>query len=183
MNQQESDGKVNLVQLEEQLKMADLDYRFAQMFTHSGGVFNYCVDEAEALKVLSQILKIEGVKSCFCYDEDLKNFLNVLNTPYTEALELFNDAAFITCEYLMARNGQIMLSANNIKHYHSSRLPARVIIMGSVSQIVTDLNTAMAKAKRRGNLKNLTSVSGRLSKLETMSGEENTKLFLLLLED
>ena len=54
--------------------------------------------------------------------------------------------------------------------------------MANVSQIVTNLGDAMMKVKRRGTLKNLTSISGSQSKLDTPN-KVNTKLFLLLLED
>lgn len=182
LNQPEEDDEQDLVKLGDQLKNADLDYKFAQLFTHSGGFFNYCADEAEALQTLNHILKIEDVKSIFCWDHDLKNFLNVVNVPYTSELELFNDCAFITCEYLIAYDGRIMLSHNNILHYHSSRLPEKIIIMANVSQIVTNLNDAMSKIKRNGNIRNLTSISGSNSKLDTPN-KDNTKLFLLLLED
>ncbi len=182
LNHPEVDDDNDLVKLGDQLKNADLDYKFAQLFTHSGGFFNYCQDEAEALQVLNQIIKIEGINSVFCCDEDLKNFLDVVKVPYTKDLELFNDAAFITCEYLIAYDGRIMLSHNNILHYHSSRLPEKIIIMANVSQIVTNLGDAMSKVKRRGTLKNLTSISGSQSKLDTQN-KDNTKLFLLLLED
>lgn len=182
LNQPEEDEESDLTKLGDQLKNADLDYKFAQLFTHSGGFFNYCSDEAEALQTLNQILKIEGINSVFCWDNDLKNFLDVVKVPYTKELELFNDATFITCEYLIAYDGRIMLSHNNILHYHSSRLPEKIIIMANVSQIVTNLGDAMMKVKRRGTLKNLTSISGSHSKLDTPN-KDNTKLFLLLLED
>ncbi|MGA9212930.1 LUD domain-containing protein [Kaistella sp.] len=182
LNQPEEDDEQDLIKLGDQLKNADLDYKFAQLFTHSGGFFNYCADEAEALQTLNHILKIEGIKSVFCWDNELKNFLNVVNVPYTAELELFNDCAFITCEYLIAYDGRIMLSHNNILHYHSSRLPEKIIIMANVSQIVTNLNDAMSKIKRNGNIRNLTSISGSNSKLDTPN-KDNTKLFLLLLED
>ena len=181
-NQPEEDDDQDVIRLGDQLKNADLDYKFAQLFTHSGGFFNYCADEAEALQTLNHILKIEDVKSVFCWDHDLKNFLNVVDIPYTTELELFNDCAFITCEYLIAYDGRIMLSHNNILHYHSSRLPEKIIIMANVSQIVTNLNDAMGKIKRNGNIRNLTSISGGNSKLDT-ANKDNTKLFLLLLED
>lgn len=182
LNQPEEDDSGNVVKLGEQLKNADLDYKFAQLFTHSGGFFNYCSDEAEALQTLNQIIKIEDIKNVFCCEDDLKNFLNVINTPHKPSLDLANDAAFITCEYLIAFDGRIMLSHNNILHYHSSRLPNKIILMANVSQIVTNLTDAMMKVKRRGNLKNLTSISGNNSKLDT-ENKDNTKLFLLLLED
>ncbi|MCC2590559.1 LUD domain-containing protein [Chryseobacterium sp. MFBS3-17] len=182
MNQPEEDENQSLVKLGDSLKNADLDYKFAQLFTHSGGFFNYCADEAEALQTLNQILKIEEIRSVFCCDQDLKNFLDVVKVKYTENLELFNDAAFITCEYLIAFDGRIMLSHNNIKHFHSSRLPDKIIIMANVSQIVNNLNDAMGKIKRNGMVKNLTSISGNQNKLDA-PGKSNAKLFLLLIED
>lgn len=180
--QEETEEQPNIVKLGDELKNADIDYKFAQLFSHSGGFFNYCADESEALKILNQIITVEEISSIFCFDEDLKNFLNVLKTPFTEDLVLSNDTAFITCEYLIAHNGSIMLSQNNIKHYHSSRLPDKVIIMANVSQIVGNLSDAMMKIKRRGSLKNLTSISGNQSSLDNPS-KINNKLFLLLLED
>ncbi|WP_185144677.1 LUD domain-containing protein [Chryseobacterium phosphatilyticum] len=181
-NQPEEEDKQSLEKLGDSLKNADLDYKFAQLFTHSGGFFNYCADEAEALQTLNQIIKIEGIRDLFCWDKELQNFLNVVKSPYTSELQPSNDAAFITCEYLIAYDGRIMLSHNNILHYHSSRLPDRIIIIANVSQIVNNLNDAMGKIKRNGNIKNLTSISGSQSKMDS-SSNSNTKLFLLLLED
>ncbi|MDR3024369.1 MULTISPECIES: LUD domain-containing protein [Chryseobacterium] len=181
-NQPEEEDKQSLEKLGDSLKNADLDYKFAQLFTHSGGFFNYCADEAEALQTLNQIIKIEGIHNLFCWDKELHNFLNVVKTSYTSELQPSNDAAFITCEYLIAYDGRIMLSHNNILHYHSSRLPDRIIIIANVSQIVNNLNDAMGKIKRNGNIKNLTSISGSQSKMDS-SSNSNTKLFLLLLED
>ena len=181
MNQPEEE-EPDVTKLADQLRDADLDYKFAQLFTHSGGFFNYCADESEALQTLNQIVKIEQINNVFCWDQDLRNFLDVIKTKNSQELTEENDAAFITCEYLIAFDGRIMLSHNNILHYHSSRLPDKIILMANVSQIVSNLNDAMMKVKRRGNLKNLTSISGSQSKLDTPS-KDNSKLFLLLLED
>jgi len=181
MNQPEVE-EPDVTKLADQLRDADLDYKFAQLFTHSGGFFNYCADESEALQTLNQIIKIEQINNVFCWDQDLRNFLDVIKTANSPELTEDNDAAFITCEYLIAFDGRIMLSHNNILHYHSSRLPSKIIIMANVSQIASNLNEAMMKVKRAGNLKNLTSISGSQSKLDTPN-KDNTKLFLLLLED
>ncbi|AZI38765.1 MULTISPECIES: LUD domain-containing protein [Epilithonimonas] len=181
MNQSEEE-EPDVTKLADQLRDADLDYKFAQLFTHSGGFFNYCADESEALQTLNQIIKIEQINDVFCWDQDLRNFLDVIKCKYSPELTEDNDAAFITCEYLIAFDGRIMLSHNNILHYHSSRLPSKIIIMANVSQIASNLNEAMMKVKRAGNLKNLTSISGSQSKLDTPN-KDNTKLFLLLLED
>lgn len=182
LNQDEHQDEANVTKLGDQLKNADLDYKFAQLFTASGGFFNYCGDEAEALQILNQILKIEEVKNVFCCDNDLQNFLNVTKTNFTTSLDTVNDAAFITCEFLIAFDGRIMLSYNNILHYHSSRLPEKIIVLATVSQIVGNLSEAMMNIKRRGNVRNLTSISGSQSKLDAPT-QDNTKLFLILLED
>ena len=182
LNQPEEDDVQSLERLGDSLKNADLDYKFAQLFTHSGGIFNYCADESEALQTLNKIVKIEAISTAFCCDGELQKFLDVINVSHDENLELFHDAAFITCEYLIAFDGRIMLSHNNIKHFHSSRLPEKIIIMANMSQIASNLNEAMAKIKRNGNIKNLTSISGSQNKLDNSSGSA-TKLFLLLLED
>jgi len=72
LNQEEPEDESNVTKLADQSKNADLDYKFAQLFTTSGGFFNYCGDEAEALHTLNQIVKIEGVSNVFCCDEDAK---------------------------------------------------------------------------------------------------------------
>ena len=74
LNQQEEEDDPNVTKLSDELRDADLDYKFAQLFTHSGGYFNYCGDDAEALQTLNQILKIEGITSVFCWDKQLQDF-------------------------------------------------------------------------------------------------------------
>lgn len=182
IGQPEADSTPSLEELTDSLRGLDLDVRFARVFTHSGGFFNYCADEAEALQILNKIIKIEGLKSFYCWDEDLKNFLNVLNADYTEKLEPRNDVSFLTCEYLIAYDGKIVLSANNVKHYQANQLPKTVIVMANVSQIVPSLNEAMAKIKRAGLTKNLTSISGGQNRMDG-PGIQQHKIFLLLLED
>ena len=181
-NEENKGQDKGILEYGDQLKNTDLDYKFAQLFTLSGGIFNYCADEAEALGILNKIIKIEQISSVFCCDEDLQKFLNVTKTDYSSILTLQNDAAFITCEYLIAYDGRIMLSYNNILHFNSLKLPEKIIVMASVSQIVSNLSEAMAKIQRRENVKNLTSISGSKSQLDNPD-KKNPKLFLLLLED
>lgn len=170
----------SLEQLGDSLKNAELDYKFAQLFTHSGGIFNYVADEREALQTLSQILQVEALDHLFCCDPELQNFLRVLGVSYSEQLQEDHPGALITCEYLIAYDGKIMLSHHNILHYHSSRLPDKIVVMATVSQIVSNLNEAMSKIKRTGNVKNLTSISGSQNRLDAPI--KPNKIFLILLE-
>lgn len=180
--EEKEEPRKGMLEYGDELKNTDLDYKFAQLFTLSGGIFNYCANEAEALGVLDKIIKVEQISSVFCCDEELKNFLNVTKTNYTSTLDINNDAAFITCEYLIAYDGRIMLSHNNILHFNSLKLPEKIIIIANVSQIVSNLGEAMMKIKRRNGVKNLTSISGSKSHLDNPD-KKNPKLFLLLLED
>lgn len=180
---EEEKKEKGLLEYGDELKHSDPDYKFAQLFTRSGGIFNYCANETEALGILKKIVEVEGISSVFCCDEDLKSFLDVINISYISCLEKNNDAAFITCEYLIAYDGSIMLSHNNILHFNSLHLPEKVIIMANVSQIVENSSKAMMKIKRRKSLvKNLTSISSGKSQLD-YSDKKDTKIFLLLLED
>ena len=131
---------------------------------------------------MNKIIKAEQISSVFCCDENLQKFLDVTKTNHTSCLTSQNDAAFITCEYLIAYDGRIMLSHNNILHFNSLKFPEKIIVMASVSQIVSNLSEAMAKIQRRENVKNLTSISGSKSQLDNPD-KKNPKLFLLLLED
>ena len=181
-NEESQERNNEILEYGDQLKNTDLDYKFAQLFTLSGGIFNYCADEAEALGILNKIIKTEQISSVFCCNEDLQKFLDVTKTNHTSCLTPQNDAAFITCEYLIAYDGRIMLSHNNILHFNSLKFPEKIIVMASVSQIVSNLSEAMAKIQRRENVKNLTSISGSKSQLDNPD-KKNPKLFLLLLED
>ena len=164
------------------LKHADVDYKFAQLFTLSGGVFNYCGNEAEALPILHKIINSENITSVFCCDEDLQKFLDATKTSYTKCLDKRNDAAFITCEYLIAFDAKIVLSCDNILHFSNQMLPEKIIIMANVSQIVEDLSEAMSRIKRKSHIKKITSISGGKSNLDNPN-KKYPKLFLLLLED
>ena len=139
-------------------------------------------DEAEALSVLHDIIDSENITSVFCCDEDLQKFLDVTKTPYTGLLCKQNNAAFITCEYLIAFDAKIVLSSDNILHFNNQMLPEKIIVMANVSQIVEDLSEAMSRIKRKSHIKKITSISGGKSNLDNPN-KKYPKLFLLLLED
>ena len=82
-NEESQERNKGILEYGDQLKNTDLDYKFAQLFTLSGGIFNYCTDEAEALGILNKIIKTEQISSVFCCDEDLQKFLDVTKTTHT----------------------------------------------------------------------------------------------------
>jgi len=175
-NKEES---ITYVQLGDQLKNAEPCERFALLFEHLGGSLNRCTNENELRLTLRKILKQEKLNSAFCCEGCLQKILKKIKFKYTESLDVKNDVALISCEYLIAFDARIMLSYSNIKYFSSSSLPEKIIIIANDSQIAADLNYAMMKVKRKGIPKNLTSISGNISELD-FPGRKKHKLYLLL---
>ena len=149
------------------LKHADVDYKFAQLFTLSGGIFNYCGDEAEALSVLHDIIDSENITSVFCCDEDLQKFLDVTKTPYTGLLCKQNNAAFITCEYLIAFDAKIVLSSDNILHFTNQMLPEKIFVKANSGRPQRGhVKNKTEKPHKKNNLNKRRKVKFRQSKQE-----------------
>jgi len=174
--------EITYVQLEDQSKITDPCSRFADLFRNLGGSFGCYKNEKDIDISIQKILKKEKLKNLFCCEKKLHERLDKLKIRYTEDLSLANDIALISCEYLVAFDGRIVLSYNNIMHFPTSMLPEKVIIVANVSQIVPDLSTAMMKVKRSGIPKNITSISGNISELD-FPNRKKYKFFLLLQEN
>jgi len=172
------------IQLEDQLKNTNPCDRFVHFFEYLGGYFSRCLSEEHIKVALRKILRQENLYRAFCCEEELQKILTALKFKYTEDLNDLgmNDVALISCECLIAFDGRILLSYNNIRHFPVSLLPEKIIIVANVSQIEENLNNAMMKVKRRGIFRNITSISGNISELD-FPGRKNNKLFLLLVHD
>ena len=163
--------------------MPMLIIKFAQLFTLSGGIFNYCGDEAEALSVLHDIIDSENITSVFCCDEDLQKFLDVTKTPYTGLLCKQNNAAFITCEYLIAfdaKNRAFQVIIYCI--FNNQMLPEKNHRYGECFADSGRPQRGHVKNKTEKPHKKITSISGGKSNLDNPN-KKYPKLFLLLLED
>jgi len=181
-SRKKSDEGLTYVQIGDQLKNTNPCERFTRLFEYLGGYYSCCLDEKQVKVVLRKILKQENLSCAFCCEKKIQKVLNTLKFKYTEDLNENNDVALISCESLIAFDGRIMLSYNNIRHFSASLLPEKIIIVANVSQVEENLNNAMMKVKRRGIPKNLTSISGNISELD-FPDRKNHKLFLLLIHD
>ena len=176
------DEDANLITMSDELDQCDLDVKFARLFNNSGGVFNYCASEKEALGILKKIAADEHFNHFFCADDILQKYLELIKKNYTNQLTSQTQVAFITCEQLIAHDAKIMLSFDNIRHYTPAQLPTNIVFMATVSQIVANLSEAMMKVKRRPGIKNLCSISGKNFSLGN-ENDQQKRIFLLLLED
>ena len=168
---------------------APTDEKFTYNFNKNGGKFLYCLNMNEVLEAFNDILeenKIEE-KDIYCINKQLGAKFNSTEFNYTGPSD---DSFFITtCESLIAKNGAILFSSNQIKEKKLSELPSRFIVFATTSQLIDTVGEGMRKIKNQSkNLipSNITTIRDfEIDKeKDFMSYGSSTKnLYLLLLED
>lgn len=162
-----------------------LDEQFVRNFKENGGIFTYCESPQEVMNAFDGIL---GENS-----ETAK--VGCLNAGLREQFSLgfsqfFTDdwqevTFFLTqCEYLIASDGSILFSSNQFLQKREE-LPSKMIVFAKASQIVAELNDAMAAINQRrpfpSNITNLDNF-GKREDYSTY-GKRKWKMYLILLED
>ena len=108
-----------------------------------------------------------------------------------ETTKNVNDGYFLftTCEYLIANDGSLLISSNQIAEKKLKELPKNFIVFASTSQIVQTIGQGLQGIKVKNKKKipsNITTIKHFKIDDETnfMSYGSSTKnLYLLLLED
>lgn len=165
------------------------DERFMLNFKNNGGKFLYCENEEEVLEAFDNILLENDwyeTTSC-CFDENLKNKFDKFNLEFTKS---GNSSFFLsTCEYLIANDGSILISSNQIKEKKFNELPDNFIILASTSQLVDTIGEGLRGIKSNNKQRipsNITTIKSFETQKEGdfMSYGSSTKnLYLLLRED
>ncbi len=165
------------------------DERFMLNFKNNGGKFLYCVDEDEIQEAFDNILLENDwyEKQCCCFDEKLKSKFNSFNLDFNTSA---NAEFFIsTCEFLVANDGSILISSNQIKERKLHELPANFIILASTSQLIDTIGEGLRGIKFK-NKQHIPSNITTIKNFETQKegdfmtyGSSTKNLYLLLLED
>lgn len=165
------------------------DERFMLNFKNNGGKFLYCENDREVLEAFDNILLENDwyeTTSC-CFDQNLKNKFDKFNLEFTKN---GNSSFFLsTCEYLIANDGSILISSNQIKEKKLNELPANFIILASTSQLVDTIGEGLRGIKSNNKERipsNITTIKSFETQKEGdfMSYGSSTKnLYLLLRED
>ena len=165
------------------------DLVFARNFTASGGKFLYCEEEDEALDFLRSIVLENKIEEIHNTDINLSSILRKAGLGDLEASHSNATAFCCSCEYLIAFNGGIMISANQTKGVKLGELPEIFIIIAQTSQIVENLRTGLTgiRKKHSGNIPSqITTIKGPIKSdiSEEPSGNScNKEVYLLLIED
>ena len=96
-----------------------LDVVFAQEFINIQGKFAFCIDEADMLQQLEQLIADKQWSKIFCNtDQWNSTFSNTINLESC-------DASITGCEFLVARTGTIVMSAaQQSGHAHLKTFPS-----------------------------------------------------------
>lgn len=165
------------------------DERFMLNFKNNGGKFLYCENEEEVNDAFDNILLENDwyEQPTCCFDENLKARFDKFNLEFNKSGE---SAFFLsTCEYLIANDGSILISSNQIHEKRFNELPQNFIILASTSQLVDNIGEGLRGIKFNNKERipsNITTIKSFETKKEGdfMSYGSSTKnLYLLLLED
>ncbi len=166
-----------------------IDEKFTYNFNKNGGKFLYCENIEEILEAFDNILLENDwyETDVFCLNEQLISRFDGFNLTFSKK----EKATFFlsTCESLVANNGSILLSSNQMKEKKLHELPDNIIIFATTSQLVDTISEGLRIIKNQCQGKipsNITTIQDFESKKEKdfMSYGSSTKnLYLLLLED
>ena len=167
-----------------------IDEQFTMHFINNGGKFIYCENLKEASDNFENILAENDwyEKEALCFDSKLFKFLeeNKLSPNGTIDKSSF---ILIGCENLIANEGSILFSSNQLKHYKPDELPTNMIVFATTSQLVAEKGAGMTRIKNSRQDAYPTNIT-TIKYFEEVKekdflhyGSCHKNLYLLLLED
>lgn len=167
-----------------------IDEKFTINFKANGGKFLYCENMQEIHNTLQRILQENSWedKKVFLLDPRLKELFKDFQLSDTKKPE--ESAYFLsTCEYLIADDGSLLISSNQIAEKKLRDLPQNFVIYATTSQFVENIGEGLRGIKNKNKDKiptNITTIK-HFKTLEDKDfltyGSSSKNLYLLLLED
>ena len=167
-----------------------IDEKFTINFKNNGGKFLYCETSDEVQINLNKIVEENdwSNKTALILNPSLKDKFNEVVFKITTKTEEA-DFLFTTCEYLIASDGSLLVSSNQIAEKKLSELPKNFIVFATTSQFVETISSGLQgiKAQNKKNIPtNITTIK-HFKVEETTNflsyGSSSKNLYLLLLED
>jgi len=175
--------------VKEQPVFLTIDDSFVHYFIELGGKFLYCQNKEDVISNLQNILEENNLETIAVKDKTLHPFFKALNTNTSNDNKNF--PFFTTCEFLIAENGSILFSSNQLEEQRLTTLTNDFIVFATTSQIVknTDESLTGIKFKHKVNLPtNICSIKDynpnkKEDNFLNYSANNSKNLYLLLLED
>ena len=190
---------------EDETKEKELDYkylpkkdeyieeRFTKNFSENGGKFLYASTREECNDFFQKILDENNwnKKTILCFKKNLINdFFDDINFE-TNKTNLNSNLLITGCEFLVAKDGSILVSAHQIKSYKIKDIPMNIIVLAKTSQ----LSETVSKGLEGIRIKYSNNLPSNITSIKNFNCEENEKLnfltygtssknlYLILLED
>jgi hypothetical protein len=186
-NDEESQSEFNNVP--SSFSLLPVDEKFTYNFKKNGGKFLYCENLNEVKDQFLNILEENDWFECeaLCYEPKLFTMLDENKLTYDKPTNpMF---LFATCENLIADEGSVLFSSNQIKQNKPNDLPSNIIILATTSQILEAKSDGLRVIKKKYDKDYPTNIT-TIKYFEKAKDEDFLQygstaknLYLLLLED
>ena len=166
-----------------------VDEKFTYNFKKNGGKFLYCENLNEVKDQFLNILEENDWFECeaLCYEPKLFSMLDENKLHYDKPVNpVF---LFASCENLIADEGSVLFSSNQIKQNKPNDLPNNIIILATTSQILETKSDGLRVIKKKYDKDYPTNIT-TIKYFEKAKDEDFLQygstaknLYLLLLED
>jgi hypothetical protein len=169
--------------------LAPVDEKFTFNFKKNGGKFLYCENLTELKDQFENILEENDwfESEVVCYEPKLFSMLDENKLFYTNPS---NPKFLLTsCENLIAKEGSILFSSNQIKQKKPNDLPSNIVVVATTSQIIESTSDGLRAIKKKYDKdypNNITTIKYFEKAKEEdflQYGSTAKNLYLLLLED
>jgi len=166
-----------------------VDERFTYNFKKNGGKFLYCENISEVKDQFLNILEENDWFECeaLCFEPKLYSLLdeNKLNYDHPKEPKFL----LASCENLIAEEGSVLFSSNQIKQNKPNDLPNDIIILATTSQILESKSDGLREIKKKydkdypSNITTIKYFEKAKDEDFLQYGSSAKNLYLLLLED
>ncbi len=166
-----------------------IDDLFTFNFKKNGGKFIYCENLSEVKEQFENILEENDwfESEVLCYESKLFNLLDENKLEYTSPVS--PKFFFASCENLIADEGSVLFSSNQIKQKKPNELPDSIVILATTSQILETKSDGLRVIKKKYDKDYPTNITA-IKYFEKVQDEDfltygssAKNLYLLLLED
>jgi hypothetical protein len=166
-----------------------VDEKFTYNFKKNGGKFLYCENLNEVKDQFLNILEENDWFECeaLCYEPKLFSILDENKLSYEKPQN--PKFLFASCENLIADEGSVLFSSNQIKQNKPNDLPINIIILATTSQILESKSDGLRVIKKKYDKDYPTNIT-TIKYFEKAKDEDFLQygstaknLYLLLLED
>jgi L-lactate utilization protein LutC len=167
-----------------------VDEAFTINFNKNGGKFLYCETNDEVKGFLESIIEENNwdKKKALILNKHLKEKFKRFKLGTAQKIK-DADFLFTTCEFLIANDGSLLISSNQIAEKKLVELPENFIVFATTSQFVNTISEglqgikAQSKTKIPSNITTIKHFKANDTNDFLSYGSSTKNLYLLLLED